>query len=190
MAHKFPFEKKEILDDVERLTYLNPVSFLAQIGLKKGMTVADIGCGTGFFTTSLAEHVGEQGKVYAVDVVDEMLEVVNEKIKRLSLANVETRQSKENNIPLPNSEVDLAFTLAVFHEFDDTATLDEIKRVLKDEGIFVVIDWKKEDADKGPPKDHRVSEEEVKQKVSELGFSFEKTFSPGQYHYGLIFRKE
>jgi len=85
MVHKFPVEMKEKLDSPERKKLLNPEKALSSLGIKAGMVVADIGCGTGFFTLPLASLVGEKGKVFAADISNGMLSDLRKKIEKEKL---------------------------------------------------------------------------------------------------------
>jgi len=82
IAHKFPLEMKKKLDSPERKKLFNSEKALSSLGIKAGMTVADIGCGTGFFSIPLASLVGKKGKVFAADISKEMLSDLRVKVKK------------------------------------------------------------------------------------------------------------
>jgi ubiquinone/menaquinone biosynthesis C-methylase UbiE len=71
--HKFDPRKRDFLDDPKRLFFENPDLILSETSVRPGQVVADIGCGTGFFTIPLARYVGETGKVYALDTSPTMI---------------------------------------------------------------------------------------------------------------------
>ncbi len=88
-----------------------------QLKLKEGMIVADVGAGSGYHTFRMAKAVGGKGKVYAVDVQQEMLDVMNKRIKADGIKNVETIHGTEKDPKLPEGKVDLILLVDVYHEF-------------------------------------------------------------------------
>ena len=144
MAHKFDAKKAGILDSIDRRKFLNPDSILKKAGLDIDTVLADLGCGSGYFTIPASLMVK---KVYAIDMQQEMLGIVREKIKKGKLANIETLLSKESSIPLPDKSVDVLFMANVFHELDDRGgILKEAKRILSvvsicEDGGFRIVEW-------------------------------------------------
>lgn len=187
MDKKFDVSKAALLDRPERKILLPIDPILEFAAVKAGMHVADVGCGTGYFTIPLAKLVKPNGRVLAIDISREMLERLKSKIK--GIPTVEPVFSEEEKIPLPAESVDLVFTGTVFHEFEGDPTLKEIWRILKQEGTFVVVDWQKIASELGPPLEHRKSEEEVRRLVEPIGFSLEKSRKFGLF-YELVFVKK
>lgn len=114
---------------------------LAERFLKPGYRVLDFGCGPGFFTREFAKQVGETGRVYAVDLQEEMLRIVREKLESEDLiSRVTTHQCKPDSINLPNDldgTFDAAFTIFVVHEVPDPSILfGEIAALLRPGGIL------------------------------------------------------
>jgi len=184
-GHKFDAAHRAYLDSDERRSYLDPVRILTSFGLAKGMRVADVGTGTGFFAIPAARIVGPSGKVYAVDLVPEMLEELRAKLAREPVPNLEPLRSTEDRIPLADASVDLAFLACVLHELDGPGTLRECRRILTRVGRLGVLDWKKEDMEFGPPKAHRLDEDEARSILRDAGFHPITTFEGGRYHYGI-----
>lgn len=185
MAHKFDVKKAEILDNQDRKQFLNPDSILDRIGLEREMVLADLGCGTGFFTIPASLRVK---KVYALDVQREMLDILQDKIKKQKLANIETILSEESSIPLPDSSVDVLLMANVFHELEDrSAILEEGKRILSSRGKLAIVDWKKIEMDFGPPVEERLAEEEVISICEDSSFEFAERSDAGPYNYLLVF---
>ncbi len=184
-GHKFDVAHRAHLDSDERRSYLDPDRTLTAFGLTKGMRVADVGTGTGFFAIPMARMVGPSGKVYAVDLVPEMLEELQAKLARQPIPNLEALRSTEDRIPLADASVDFAFLACVLHELDGPGTLFECRRILTREGRLGVVDWKKEDMEFGPPKAHRLDEDEARSILRDTGFHPVRTFEVGRYHYGI-----
>ncbi|MFN3947633.1 MAG: class I SAM-dependent methyltransferase, partial [Aquificaceae bacterium] len=132
MAHKFDPSKLKKLDDPSRLDLFDPEKVLKELGLRKGMTVLDVGTGAGFYLPYLTKAVGKEGKVYAIDTEPLAVEYARKKVKDLGLSKVEVLLSEENGIPLPDNLVDFVFMAFVFHELEDpVAYMKEVKRVCK-----------------------------------------------------------
>ncbi len=187
MSHKFDVKRAEILDSPDRTQFLNPDSILDKIGLERKMVLADLGCGTGFFTIPASLRVK---KVYALDVQREMLDILQAKIKKQKLANIELILSKESSIPLPDDSVDILLMANVFHELEDrSAILEEGKRILSSRGKLAIVDWKKIEMDFGPPVEERLAEEEIISICKDGGFEFRERSDAGPYNYLLVFNR-
>ncbi|NJD76290.1 MAG: class I SAM-dependent methyltransferase [Candidatus Methanoperedens sp.] len=185
MAHKFDVKKAELLDSPDRLHILNPDENLDKLGLNTETVFADLGCGTGYFSLPAALRVK---KVYALDVQEEMLEILRNKIKKEKIKNIDIILSGESTIPLPDNSVDIVFTANVFHELEDRISiLVEIKRILSAGGRLVIIDWKKIEMDFGPPFEERLTEAEVISACENNSFDLLKKAVTGPYNYLLIF---
>jgi Methylase involved in ubiquinone/menaquinone biosynthesis len=184
--HKFDPEKLKKLDDPERLSLFDPEAVLKSFGLKPGMTVLDVGTGAGFYLPYLSKMVSDSGKVYAIDISPEAVEYAKSKVNQLGLQNVEVLLSQENQIPLPDNTVDFTYMAFVFHELEDPVKfLKELKRVSKPIGYLALIDWKKEERDKGPPPDEVYSEWEVGIILEEAGLRVGRVVEVGPYAYGF-----
>ncbi len=184
-GHKFDVAHRAHLDSAERQSYLDAPSILRAFHLAAGMRVADVGSGTGFFALPAADLVGPKGRVFAVDLAPEMLEDLEAKLRMEPKANLEALRSTEDRIPLPDASVDFVLMACVLHELDGPGTLIEARRVLVRGGRLGIVDWKKEDMEFGPPKDHRLDEREAEAVLSDAGFTPVRTFEAGAYHYGI-----
>jgi ubiquinone/menaquinone biosynthesis C-methylase UbiE len=191
--HKFNPEKLKKLDDPERLSLFDPEAVLKSFGLKLGMTVLDVGTGAGFYLPYLSKMVSDSGKVYAIDISPEAVEYAKGKVSQLGLKNVEVLISQENQIPLPDNTVDFTYMAFVFHELEDPVKfLKELERVSKPISYLALIDWKKEERDKGPPPKEVYSEWEVGMILEEAGLRVGRVVEVGPYAYGFyaMFLKE
>lgn len=168
--------------------FLNPQEILKQLKLKESMVAADFGCGSGGWALPLAEKL-EEGKVYAIDILEEPLSALKAKIKLGKIFNIELIKSNvsETSKLTPESCDLVLMTNLLFECEDKKQVLEEGKRVLKKRGKVLVVDWK-EAAPLGP-KEGRVSAEEVKALSKELDLKVEKEFEAGIYHWGLILVK-
>lgn len=169
--------------------FLSPDQVLKELKLKEDMTAADFGCGSGGWVLPLAKKLKE-GKIYALDILEEPLSALRAKAKLEKISNIETiRADVEKGTPLTSNSVDLVLATNLFFETeDDPGVLKEIKRVLKEGGQVLVVDWKK-DAPLFGPRGKRISAEEMKKLAEEIGFKLKKEFEASLYHWGLIFIK-
>lgn len=185
MAHKFDAKNAGILDSSDRRKFLNPDSILEKSGLDSHTVFADLGCGSGYFTIPASLIVR---KVYAIDVQQEMLDIIGEKIRKEKLKNIETVLSGESSIPLPDKSVDVLFMANVFHELEDReGMLNEAKRILSGRGKMIIIDWKKMEMEMGPPVGERLSDDEVISICERGGFRILERMEAGPYNYMLVF---
>jgi ubiquinone/menaquinone biosynthesis C-methylase UbiE len=184
--HKFDPEKLKKLDDPERLSLFDPEAVLKSFGLKPGMTVLDVGTGAGFYLPYLSKMVSDSGKVYTIDISPEAVGYASNKVSQLGLKNVEVLLSQENQIPLPDNTVDFTYMAFVFHELEDPVKfLKELERVSKPIGYLALIDWKKEERDKGPPPEEVYYELEVGMILEEAGLRVGRVVEVGPYAYGF-----
>src|ERR1039458_5222318 len=141
------------LDDAAHRAWLPPAAGLGAMARHSGETVADVGAGTGYFSLPLAQAVGPQGRVYAVDAQEEMLSLLRQKLDEFTLSIVELIHAEADNTGLPASCCDLVFAANVWHEFDDhAAVLREFARVLKTDGRIAILDWRTDVLpEHGPP---------------------------------------
>jgi ubiquinone/menaquinone biosynthesis C-methylase UbiE len=153
----FRHEHAHKLDDPERRTWLPPDEVIRSLALKPGMTVADIGAGTGYFALPLARAVAPAGRVYAVDLQRQMLDRLQEALN--GELRIELVEAEAVRTTLPGSVADLVFTANVWHELDDQdAALAEFARLLRPGGRLAIVDWRADVTQPpGPPIDHRVS---------------------------------
>ena len=186
MAHKFDPAKLSKLDDPERLELFDPYKVLKEFGLRKGMKVLDVGTGAGFYLPYLSEFVGPDGFVYAIDIQPQAVEYASQKVEKLGLKNVSVLESKENSIPVSDNSVDFVFMAFVFHELENPLEfLKELKRVAKPLGYLAIIDWKKEDRDKGPPPEEVYSEWELGLILEDGGVRVGRMVEVGKYCFGV-----
>lgn len=115
---------------------------VAAMGLRPGMDVADIGAGTGLYTIPIAEAVGPEGAVFAVDIAPNFLRHIADRSSKAGLENVCTVLGTQDSPQLPPASVDLAFICDTYHHFEDPAAmLGAIRRALRPGGRLVVIDF-------------------------------------------------
>ena len=121
-----------------------PDKLIERSGIKPGMTVLDLGCGSGAFTPFIARAVGEQGKVYAVDIQPAMLKQLERKLDKVEnqdISNIELKQASAYDLPFEDESIDLVYLVTVLQEIPDRGkALREIRRVLRPDGILAVTE--------------------------------------------------
>ena len=115
------------------------------LGLAPGMAVADVGAGTGLFLAPFAGRVGEDGKIYAVDISPVFIEHLRDRVRKEGLDQVTVVLGKERSVELPDASVDLAFVCDTYHHFEyPRSTLASLRQAIRPGGALVVIDFERE----------------------------------------------
>ncbi|TWT59696.1 class I SAM-dependent methyltransferase [Rubinisphaera italica] len=185
-VERFEVESREVF------TARNEV--LAALELQPGMRVADVGAGTGLYTTLMADQVGSEGWVFAVEIAVPFVEHLREVARKHNQTNVTPVLCDEDAINLPPELLDLVFTCDVYHHFEyPQSTLATILSALKPGGRFIVVDFEKIP---GVSRDWllehvRADKTTVRQEIEQQGFEFvaEKKMKGFQENYFLVFRK-
>jgi ubiquinone/menaquinone biosynthesis C-methylase UbiE len=189
MGHKFPIEHCARLESPERLALLPIARVVELAGARPGDRVLDVGCGPGVFTVPLAELVGHNGRVLAVDLHPEMVETCRERVRKAGLANVETALSSENTVPAPAGSIDLVFACQLLHELHDPPLFfAEMRRVLAPGGRLAAIDWEAVETGIGPPVDKRFTPAQSRRMLEENGFTIDAQESVTWANYLLLAR--
>ena len=181
--------RSKFLMSEERKQFHNPETILKSVGEIKGMIMADLGSGPGFFTIPMAQQTGEDGLVYAVDSNQVMLSSLKENIAKSGVNPkvIKIINSDVCNTGIPSESVDLVLFANVLHEVEDKkAFFQEIRRISKPTAYVIAVDWKKIQTEHGPPLKIRLSEDEASSVLVENGFSVAKQIDVGPYHYELI----
>ncbi len=164
---------------------------LESIGLKKGDNFLDAGSGDGYMSIAASKIVGDRGKVFAVDIWEESMNILKKEIQEKKINNIMAIIADiSDKIPVENESIDLCYMGNVLHGFvqneDYNEVMKEIGRILKKEGIFAVIEFIKRENTPGPPIHVRITPEVVEKIVSNHGFEVKKVIEAGKYHYGVI----
>ena len=176
------------LEDPKRDAYQKPQEVMTALGIKPGEVIADIGAGSGYFTFRLALHVGDKGKVYAVDVSPDMILHINRRIRELNVSNVVTVLSDPDDPLLPDHSIDRFFFSESWHHIENkTKYLALMKRMLKPAGEVVMIDFQKKDLPVGPPLQMKIAKEDLIKQMETHGFRLQKEYTFLPYQYFLIF---
>lgn len=159
------------LERPERKLEEQPDKALDAIGIRPGMTVADIGAGTGYMSLRMAARVGRGGRVYANDLQPEMLQRLRDNAAHAHITNIETVLGTETDPNLPIGRMDLVLLVDVYHEFSEPQKmLRKIRETLKPDGRLVLLEYRKEDPKIPIRPEHKMSVAEVKTELEAEGF--------------------
>jgi len=178
------------LERPERGEEENPDKLIALLALKPGEVVADIGAGTGYISWRMAKEVAPGGKVFAVDIQQEMLDLLEVKMKQRGVTNVVMALGTETDPKLPPGSVDLAIMVDVYHEFSEPQKMMEnIVKALKPGGRVAFVEYRAEDPNVPIKQVHKMSEAQVKKEAEAVGLKWEKTLPGLPRQHLIIVRK-
>ena len=170
--------------------FLNQDDIIAQLGIRRGMIIADMGCGAGYFTIPMAKLLDNTGQVYAIDVLTAAIESVTSQAKLYGLLNVfKIRANVEvlGGTGIVEGRVDLALMVNLLFQCQDRdSVFEEAKRILAPGGRIAVIDWIPNSATPGPSFERCISEEEAKRVAMKNGLKVVQSLRTGESHYGFI----
>ena len=165
-------------------------ALLAALEVKSGQTLCDFGCGNGFYTFRLAELVGAKGKVYAVDLQPEMLDLLKVEAKRHANADVVAPiLCTETDPKLPDGSIDLALLVDVYHELSWPAeVLTALKKALKPEGQLAIVEFRLEDPEVPIKLAHKMTKVQLVKELVANGYEVARTFDELPWQHVVFFR--
>ncbi len=173
--------------------FSSPEKNIEQLNLLPNQIVADFGAGSGAYTIAAAKALNGTGKVYAIDVQKDLLTRLENTCKESNVSNVSFvwgNLEQVGGTKLSDQSVDIAILSNVlFQTPDKKGVIEEIKRVLKQGGTLLVIDWTASYSSMGPTPLQVFPELEARKLVESSTFSFDRTLNAGNFHYGLVFKK-
>lgn len=179
------------LERPEREREEQPKILMRLLDLKEGDVVADIGAGSGYHTRRMAKAVGATGKIYAVDIQPEMLEILQSKLPTEGVHNVETVLGTIESANLPEASIDLAMMVDVYHEFSHPfEMIQSICAALKPGGRLVFVEYRAED-DSVPIKwHHKMTAAQVRKEMGPQPLRWVKTVSDElPWQHFVVFEK-
>lgn len=178
------------LERPERQEEENSELLLRNLSLKDGMQVADIGAGSGYHSFRMAGKVGS-GRVFAVDVSPQMIDHLNDRLKRSAVKNISCVLGSEQDIPLKDRSIDLMLMVDVYHEFSHPyEMLQAMKRVLRDDGRICLVEFRGEDPSVPIKTVHKMTEAQAIREFEAGGFVLERNIGNLPWQHCMVFRKK
>ncbi len=161
---------------------------LANLGVKTGMAICDMGCGNGFHTLKLAEMTGASGYVAGVDVQPQMLLLLRKRMEKTGIENVIPILGSYHNPRLPRASLDLVLLVDVYHEFSHPEQmLKAMRESLKPGGVIVLVEYREEDPDVPIKPKHKMSKAQVDKELTANGFKLVKSFDKLPWQHMLFY---
>lgn len=190
MPHRFedPQQWSAVFDDPSRDAWQKPAEVVEALGLRPSDVVADVGAGTGYFSLRLARAV-PKGRVFAVDLEPAMVRHVEHRAREAGLGNVRGVVAAADSPKLPE-KVDLVLVVDTYHHIADRlAYFDVLREQLRPGGRVAIIDFTL-DSPHGPPREHRLSGEQVKAEMVAAGYPTVAEPLRLPHQYLLVFSPE
>jgi ubiquinone/menaquinone biosynthesis C-methylase UbiE len=192
MADKFDPMHAPGLEDPARLEALPQATVVELLRLAGAETVVDYGAGTGIYTVAVAEAV-PQGKVFAVEALPQLVELLRRRITPDLAPRICVVETGDNVVPLDGGEADRVVMVDVLHHLHDHPdALEEVARVLRPGGLFVVVDWADTERPVGPPPGHVLGMTAVRDIVAGMELDVVEAHEPGgllPYHLVVVAAK-
>jgi ubiquinone/menaquinone biosynthesis C-methylase UbiE len=169
-----------------------PDRVVTDLNLRSGASVADVGCGNGYFTFRLAKAVGESGKVFATDIAAKALKSVSQRAEKERLGNIEAVLSEPTETKLKAASVEAALLSDVLHHVPAEQRLPLVRSIvqaLKPGGVLFVIDWRKSHEVRQDPYDRLIPLEDLVKLGKDAGLTLDAEFHYLKFQVFLRFRK-
>jgi ubiquinone/menaquinone biosynthesis C-methylase UbiE len=161
---------------INRDEWQQPQKVIAALKIQPGASVADLGSGGGYFTFRLAEAVGPSGKVYAVDIDRDMVDLIAERATKEERSNVEVILARPEDPSLPKAGVDLIFTSNTYHHIEDrVAYFANLRKYLRRNGRVAIIEFDRRGWLEGLLR-HYTPSEFIKREMEQAGYTLQQEF--------------
>jgi SAM-dependent methyltransferase len=188
IAQTMHYTGAEWLTRTSRYREEEPRKLIRALGLERGQTVCDLGCGNGFYTLKLAEKVAPDGLVYATDIQPEMLDLLALRAKARRVDNVRPVLATADDPGLPEGAFDLVLMVDVYHELSDPAgVLRAVRRSLKPGGRVALVEFRAEDPGVPILPLHKMSREQCEREFAANGFEPSGSFDGLPWQHVLFF---
>jgi SAM-dependent methyltransferase len=187
IAHVMGYQGMAWLERSDREAEENTSRLLRNMGIEAIDTIADIGAGSGYHVFQMAP-MAKKGLIYAVDIQEEMLEVIRQKKKKQGQRNVKVVKGSETSIGLPENSVDKVLMVDVYHECAyPVEMIASVKKALRPDGRLYLIEYRGEDPSVPIKKLHKMTEDQAVRELKAAGFRLEKNIGNLPWQHCLVF---
>ncbi len=191
IAHVMGHQAADWLERPNREEEERPSVMIEALNLKPGNVVADIGAGTGYVSWRMAKKVGDNGVVYAVEIQQEMLDLIAANMKARNVTNVKGSLGTITDPKLPANSVDLVIMVDVYHEFSDPyEMMENICKALKPGGRIAFVEYRMEDPEVPIKLLHKMSLAQVRKEMTVQPLEFVETIETLPRQHIIIFKKK
>jgi ubiquinone/menaquinone biosynthesis C-methylase UbiE len=174
--------------------FLDPQKIVADLEIEPGIKIAHFGSSNGYFTIPLAEKIGKNGTVYALDILEQKIDFLRGKVKALGLSDRiildRVNLEEKSGSRLKDTSVDWVIIVNMLYQNSKKSqVIGEAKRILKDDGKILIIEWNDSNNHIGPQNQSRVSENEIIRIARKHDLGIVKKIPVSNFHFGLILKK-
>ncbi len=162
---------------------------LENMNIQYDDVIADIGAGSGYHSFRMA-GMTQQGKIYAVDIQEEMLAAMRQRSEKSGIKNVELVKSSEREVNLPPNSIDKVLIVDVYHEFEyPFEIIKSIEKALKSDGKIYLIEYRAEDPNVPIKRVHKMTEKQAVKELNAAGFKLESNIDNLPWQHCMVFVK-
>ena len=190
IAYVMGFQGMRWLERPEREKEERTSVLLENMNIQKDDVIADIGAGSGYHVFKMA-GMAAQGKIYAVDIQDEMLAAMRQKIEKGGVSNVDLIKGGNKSVNLPDSVLDKILIVDVYHEFEyPYEIMTSLNKALKPDGKLYLIEYRKEDKSIPIKEVHKMTEKQAIKEMKAVGFKLERNIANLPWQHCMVFVKD
>ena len=168
-----------------------PARLMKALNVQQGQVVCDLGCGNGFYSLKLAEAVGPEGTVLAVDIQKEMLELLQRRADKGQVKNIKPILGEVDDPRLPEAKVDLMLIVDTYHEMDHPQEmLAAIRKSLSARGRVALVEFRAEDPKVPIKEEHKMSKKQIVKEWSANGFKLVSEFDGLPWQHLMFFQRD
>jgi ubiquinone/menaquinone biosynthesis C-methylase UbiE len=192
IANVMSFHGAPWLERVDREQEEAPEKLIAKLAFRPGQQVADLGCGSGYYSRRIARLVAPEGKVYGVDIQPEMLRMLEEGARKEGLTNIVPVLGEPDDPKLPAAAIDWILLVDVYHELQDPEpVLAEMREALAPDGRIALVEFRLEgDSAAHIRTEHRMSVEQVLLEWEPAGFELVELWEEMPTQHVFVFKKD
>ena len=166
-------------------------TMLKALALKEGQMVCDLGAGNGYYTLPMAKSVGATGKIFAVEIQPQMLRFLKKRAEAAKVDNIEYVLGTLIDPKLKENSMDVILLVDVYHEFSHPVhMLDKIRKALKPDGVFVLVEFRAEDPKVPIKPEHKMSKKQIMKELPANGLKLVKEFDDLPWQHMMWFQRD